>query len=84
MRFLADLYQLLGAANAPEHVLDNLVAAVGGERLPHHNILTHEAFAWARLAEDASDDSSIKQAEEKFMEDVRRYDTGGTFFGDTD
>ncbi|MFU3207252.1 hypothetical protein ACM7HB_30255 [Pseudomonas aeruginosa] len=76
-RFAAEVYQVLGAMDAPENVLDNASDAANGVPLRHETLLPFFAEDYEALRKDAA---RYRWLRERDLETIRQ---GGVFAGMT-
>ncbi|MEQ6694865.1 hypothetical protein V4W74_01945 [Pseudomonas aeruginosa] len=76
-RFAAEVYQVLGAMDAPENVLDNASDAANGVPLRHETLLPFFAEDYEALCKDAA---RYRWLRERDLETIRQ---GGVFAGMT-
>ncbi|MDT0990787.1 ead/Ea22-like family protein [Pseudomonas aeruginosa] len=76
-RFAAEVYQVLGALDAPENVLDNASDAANGVPLRHETLLPFFAEDYEALCKDAA---RYRWLRERDLETIRQ---GGVFAGMT-
>ncbi|HEJ5756805.1 TPA: hypothetical protein SL756_004014 [Pseudomonas aeruginosa] len=76
-RFAAEVYQVLGALEAPENVLDNASDAANGVPLRHETLLPFFAEEYEALRKDAA---RYRWLRERDLETIRQ---GGVFAGMT-
>lgn len=74
LNVLAELYQILGALDAPEHVLDQVSAAANGHPLPHETLLPFTPAPAGQAVWDAKTTELITQELDELIDGFGQHD----------